>query len=97
MPDLASQSAFLHVLSLLLGALPTSTGFVGLATVAAAGVLMALLVTRHVDPDPIHAAIRVRAIALRERSRHSAHLRLRDPDAPGRTRARAPGFPATAH
>ena len=96
MPDLASQSAVLHVLSLLLGSLPTSAGVVGIATVAVAGVLLTLLVSQPIDTDPLRSAVRVRAIALRERARHSAHLRLRDPDAPGRTRPRAPGMPITA-
>ena len=95
MPDLASQSAVLHVLSLLLGSLPTPAGFVGIATIAVAGVLLAVLVSQPIDADSLHSTIRVRAIALRERARHSAHLRLRDPDAPGRPRPRAPGM-ATA-
>jgi len=96
MPDLASQSAVLHVLSLLLGSLPTPAGLVGVATIAVAGVLLTLLVSQPVDADPLRSTVRVRAIALRERARHSAHLRLRDPDAPGRTRSRAPGMATTA-
>lgn len=95
MPDLASQSAVLHVLSLLLGSIPTPAGVVGIATVAVAGVLLTLLVSQPIDADPLRSAVRVRAIALRERARHSAHLRLRDPDAPGRTRPRAPGMATT--
>ncbi|HEX9338494.1 MAG TPA: DUF6412 domain-containing protein [Pseudonocardiaceae bacterium] len=99
MPDLAAQSAFVHLLSLVLGTLPTPAGlFFGIATIAVAGVLLVLLVSqaRGVDADPVRSAIRVRAIALCERARHSAHLRLRDPDAAGRTRPRAPGHAATA-
>ena len=99
MPDVTSQSVVLHLLALLLGTLPTSAGLFGIfgvATVAVAGVLLVLLVSNRMDADPVRSAIRVRAIALRERARHSAHLRLRDPDAPGRTRARAPGYAATA-
>lgn len=94
MPDLASQSALVHILSLLLGAMPTPAGaFVGIATVAVAGALVVLLTS--LRADPVRSAMRVRGVVLREHARHSAHLRLRDPDAPGRTRPRAPGF-ATA-
>jgi uncharacterized protein DUF6412 len=96
MPDVASQSAVLHLLALLLGTLPTTAGVFGIATVAVAGVLLVLLVSHDVDADPVRSAISVRAIALRERARHSAHLRLRDPDAAGRTRPRAPGRTPTA-
>jgi hypothetical protein len=90
---LASLFSLVHLLSLLLGTLPTPAGLFGLATVAVAGVVLVLLVSqaRGVDEDSVRSAIRVRAIALRERARHTAHLRLRDPDAPGRTRPRAPG------
>ena len=96
MPDLASQSAVLHVLSLLLGSFPTPAGVVGIATVAVAGVLLTLLISQPIDADPLRSTVRVRAIALRERARHSAHLRLRDPDASGRTRPRAPGLATAA-
>jgi hypothetical protein len=98
MPDLASQSALLHLLSLLLGTLPTAAGLFGLATVAVAGVVLVLLVSqaRGVDADPVRSAIRVRAVVLREHARHTAHLRLRDPDAAGRTRPRAPGLACPA-
>jgi len=96
MPDMASQSAVFHALSLLLGTLPMPAGVVGIATVAVAGVLLTLLVSQTIDADPLRSTVRVRAIALRERARHSAHLRLRDPDAPGRTRPRAPGAAVTA-
>lgn len=96
MQDVASQSAVLHVLSLLLGSLPMPAGVVGIATVAVAGVLLTLLISRPIDADPTRSTVRVRAIALRERARHSAHLRLRDPDAPGRTRSRAPGLASAA-
>ncbi|MCE7002710.1 DUF6412 domain-containing protein [Kibdelosporangium philippinense] len=40
---------------------------------------------------PTAAPARVRAISLRERARQSVFLRLRDPDAAGRPRPRAPG------
>ena len=90
------RSAFSCLALVLLGMLPGSAGPLGLATVAVAGVLLVLLVVqaRGELVDSAGSAIRVRAIALRERSRHSAPLRLRDPDAAGRPRPRAPGrFP----
>ena len=93
-----AQSAFVHVVSVLLGLLPAPTGaagLLGLATVAVAGLLLVLLVVQ-ARGDLAGSAIRVRAIALRERSRHSAQLRLRDPDAAGRPRPRAPGFASSA-
>ena len=97
MHDMALSSALVHVLSLLLGTLPTPTGLFGLATVAVAGVVLVLLVSQAVvDADPVRSAIRVRAVALREHARHTAHLRLRDPDAAGRTRPRAPGLACPA-
>jgi hypothetical protein len=40
---------------------------------------------------PTAVPARVRAISLRERARKSVFLRLRDPDASGRPRPRAPG------
>jgi hypothetical protein len=41
-------------------------------------------------PTPATALVRVRGIALRERARRTTFLRLRDPDASGRPRPRAP-------
>jgi hypothetical protein len=98
---IVSQSAFVHLVSVLLGLLPAPTGaagLLGLATVAVAGVLLVLLVVqaRGDLADLAGSTIRGRATGLRERSRHSAHLRLRDPDAAGRPRPRAPGFVSPA-
>jgi hypothetical protein len=85
------MSVFLHALSVLLGALPQPAGFVvGLATVAVVGVVVALL-AGHRSDRVSRSGMVVRAVALRERARASWQLRLRDPDAPGRTRPRAPG------
>jgi hypothetical protein len=95
----ALQSAFWHVVSVLLSMVPVPTGAVGLlglATVAVAGVLLLVLQSRGELADSVGSAIRVRAVALRERSRHSIPLRLRDPDAAGRPRPRAPGFASLA-
>jgi hypothetical protein len=93
---MAAQAAVIHVLLSLLGSLPTPAGVIGIATIAVAGVLLTLLVRQPIDANPRTSLVRVRAIALRERAWHSAHLRLRDPDAPGRTRPRAPGAAVTA-
>ncbi|ALG11229.1 DUF6412 domain-containing protein [Kibdelosporangium phytohabitans] len=67
-----------------------------LATALTAG--MALLLTIRVAlPAPTSAPAGVRAVSLRERARRSVCLRLRDPDASGRPRPRAPGAaPAAA-
>jgi hypothetical protein len=95
----ALQSAFWHVVSFLLSMLPVPTGAVGLlglATVAVAGVLLLVLQARGELAESVGSAIGVRAVALRERSRHSVQLRLRDPDAAGRPRPRAPGFASLA-
>nr|WP_042196051.1 DUF6412 domain-containing protein [Kibdelosporangium sp. MJ126-NF4]CEL22377.1 hypothetical protein [Kibdelosporangium sp. MJ126-NF4]CTQ89232.1 hypothetical protein [Kibdelosporangium sp. MJ126-NF4] len=60
-----------------------------LATALTAGI--ALLLTIRVLPEPARAPALVRAVSLRERARRSVFLRLRDPDASGRPRPRAPG------
>jgi Family of unknown function (DUF6412) len=85
------MSAIMHALSVVLGTLPMPAGLVvGLATVAVVGVAAALLASHRSDGRS-RSAVRVRAVALRECARQSVRLRLRDPDAPGRTRPRAPG------
>jgi hypothetical protein len=74
-----------------------ATGPLALATALTAGVALVLLVCAvHVHLDPTAAPARVRTIALRERARQSAFLRLRDPDASGRARPRAPSARSTA-
>lgn len=61
----------------------------GLATALTASLAVAFLVVAvHVRLEPTAAAMRVRTISLRECAQ--LFLRLRDPDAPGRTRPRAP-------
>ncbi|HKS49520.1 MAG TPA: DUF6412 domain-containing protein [Amycolatopsis sp.] len=59
-----------------------------IASVLAAGLVVVVAVQRI---DIATAPVRVKGVALRERSRHTAFLRLRDPGAPGRSRPRAPG------
>ncbi|ONI86499.1 hypothetical protein ALI144C_11385 [Actinosynnema sp. ALI-1.44] len=60
-----------------------------LATALTAGI--ALLLTIRVLPAPTGGPAGIRAVSLRERARRSVFLRLRDPDAAGRPRPRAPG------
>lgn len=69
----------------------------GLATALTAGLAAALVVGAVVLPVRLETApTRVRAISLRERAKLTVFLRLRDPDAPGRTRPRAPGLGSAA-
>jgi hypothetical protein len=56
---------------------------------AAAVALVALLLTAPVVQG---APAWVRSLSIREKSLRAAFLRLRDPDAAGRPRPRAPGF-----
>lgn len=62
-------------------------GDFALATALTAGIAIILSICL---PVPTAAPEQVRGVALRERARHSTFLRLRDPDASGRTRPRAP-------
>ncbi|MCO5974312.1 DUF6412 domain-containing protein [Actinoallomurus soli] len=57
------------------------------ATLAVAGLIV---LVAHRVPVILTAGPPIRAAALRERAGRSALLRLRDPDAPGRPRVRAP-------
>lgn len=79
-------------------ALPSAGGGpLGLATALTAGLAaLAVVVALHVHL-PATAPVHVWAVSLRDRARHTAFLRLRDPDAAGRTRPRAPSAaPAAA-
>jgi hypothetical protein len=87
---------FLPALLLALPALD-SQGPLGLATALTAGIAaafaVAVVLCGRLEPAvPMH----VRALSLRERARLANFIRLRDPDAPGRTRPRAPGFGSAA-
>ena len=89
-------TSVLPALSAALSTFAIPGGIVGLATVAtvaaAAGLLLILLV-HHIhggSADPAASASRIMAASLRDRSRRTARLRLRDPNTPGRTRSRAP-------
>jgi hypothetical protein len=87
------------LLPVLFVALPAvgSAGPLGLATALTAGLATALAVAVLLGVHVVATApVHVRAISLRERARLTVFLRLRDPDAPGRTRPRAPGFGSAA-
>lgn len=79
-------------------ALPATGGVspLGLATALTAGLAAALVVAAVLPVRLETAPTRVRAISLRERAKLTVFLRLRDPDAPGRTRPRAPGLGSAA-
>ncbi|WP_027945656.1 DUF6412 domain-containing protein [Amycolatopsis taiwanensis] len=62
-------------------------GMLVMASVLAAGLVV--IVAARIEPPT--SPVRILALVLRERSRRTAFLPLRDPDAPGRSRPRAPG------
>jgi len=72
-------------------ALPGTNGPLGLATALTAGIAAAFVVAVVLN-GRLEAAVpmHVRAVSLRERARLANFIRLRDPDAPGRPRPRAP-------
>ena len=75
------------------GSLPAAVAFAATAAVGSALAVCALIAARSVPAVP---PTRVRT-AIRDREHRTAFLPQRDPDAPGRTRPRAPGraLPAT--
>ncbi|MFC4854825.1 DUF6412 domain-containing protein [Actinophytocola glycyrrhizae] len=77
-------------------ALPVAGGLGGMATALTAGLAAALVVAvvLHVRLETTPAL--VRTLSLRERAKQTVFLRLRDPDAPGRPRPRAPGLGSAA-
>ncbi|GAA3232973.1 DUF6412 domain-containing protein [Streptomyces sp. XM83C] len=70
---------------------------VALAATAAAGAALTACAVISARSVPVTPRARIRT-AIRDRSRRTAFLPQRDPDAPGRRRPRAPGaaLPATA-
>lgn len=78
-------------------ALPAASGPLGVTAALTAGLAaLAVVAALHVRL-PATAPVHVWAVSLRDRARHTAFLRLRDPDAAGRTRPRAPSAaPAAA-
>ncbi|MGV9246694.1 DUF6412 domain-containing protein [Streptomyces sp. NPDC003710] len=75
------------------GSLPAAVAFAATAAAGSALAVCALIAARSVPAVP---PTRVRT-ALRDREHRTAFLPQRDPDAPGRSRPRAPGraLPAT--
>ena len=74
-----------------------ASGPLALATALTAGLaLVLLLCAPRAHLEPAAAPARAGATSLRERARRAAFVPLRDPDAPGRARPRAPaaGRPA---
>ncbi|WP_020669478.1 DUF6412 domain-containing protein [Amycolatopsis nigrescens] len=73
-------------------------GLLAVASVLAASLLVVLVVCHaHGGRQAIlPLPVRRRTSALREQTRRTAFLRLRDPGAPGRSRPRAPGFGSLA-
>ena len=69
-------------------ALTPSGVLLAAAALAVAGLV--ILATCRPAPRPVPDAPRRRSVALRERAVHAAFIRLRDPDAAGRPRPRAP-------
>jgi hypothetical protein len=71
-------------------ALPGGAGALGMATALTAGLAVLFVAVALQVRLPATAPTHVRAISLRERARLATFLRLRDPDAAGRVRSRAP-------
>lgn len=84
------------LLPALLALLPAagSTGPLGALTAGLAVAVVAAIVLVYLVPAATPA--QVRTVRLREHSWQAAFLRLRDPDARGRTRPRAPTARSTA-
>ncbi|GAA1569531.1 hypothetical protein GCM10009789_23740 [Kribbella sancticallisti] len=67
-------------------------GLLAVAVLTAAAVVFAVLqVSRTAAHRPLSSPLPARASATRASSRRTAYLLLRDPDAAGRPRPRAPG------
>lgn len=81
---------FLPALFLALPGVGGGHGPLGLATALTAGIAAAFVVAVVLQGRPEAAVPIQRAISLRERARLANFIRLRDPDARGRTRPRAP-------
>jgi hypothetical protein len=89
---------FTALFTFLLPALASTGGLLFIAS-ALAATLVVVLVVSHAHAgqlDLLTSPVRGRAVALRERARRAAFLRLRDPNAPGRKRPRAPGLRGSA-
>lgn len=80
------------VWTLVLPALGQESGLLAVAVLTAAAALFAVLVTSARNQLVVSTPLPGLTTALRERSRRAAYLPLRDPDAAGRPRPRAPGL-----
>ncbi len=84
--------AIAGVWTLAMPALGPETGLLAVAVLTAAATLLLVLVSHAAKTSrPTPAPLLARATALRESTRKAAFLPLRDPDAAGRPRPRAPG------
>ncbi|PWK82204.1 hypothetical protein C8D88_11472 [Lentzea atacamensis] len=89
-----TKNRALLMLAVFLPALYAFTFFSSPTEVAAAvtALALALIVVVALVPQLISQAVApARSLSIRERAQRSAQLRLRDPDAAGRPRPRAPG------
>jgi len=86
------DKALAGVWALAMPVLGPDSGLLAAAVLTAAAVLFAVLqVSRTAAQRPLSSPLPARASATRANSRRTAYLVLRDPDAAGRPRPRAPG------
>jgi len=84
--------ALVGVWTLAMPALGPDSGLLAVAVFTAAAVLFAVVqVSRTATHRPLSSPLPARTSATRANSRRTAYLLLRDPDAAGRPRPRAPG------
>jgi len=84
---------FAGVWSLAMPALGPQSGLMAVAVFTAAAVLfLAFQAARSTARTPIASPLPARSSAARANARRTAYLSLRDPDAAGRPRPRAPGL-----
>jgi uncharacterized protein DUF6412 len=87
--------ALAGVWTLAMPALGPDSGLLAVAVLTAAAALFALLLVSRGNWS-VSTPLPGLATALRERSRQAAYIPLRDPDAAGRPRPRAPGLRSPA-
>ncbi|MGZ0145800.1 DUF6412 domain-containing protein [Kribbella sp. WER1] len=84
---------FAGVWSLAMPALGPDAGLLAVAVFTAAALLfLAVQVARTASRHPMASPLPARSSATRANARRTAYLLLRDPDAAGRARPRAPGL-----
>ncbi|GAA1648503.1 hypothetical protein GCM10009744_44860 [Kribbella alba] len=84
--------ALAGVWTLAMPAVRPDSGLLAVAVLTAAAVVFALLLVSQLATTRPSSPLLARATALRELTRKAAYLPLRDPDAAGRPRPRAPGM-----